>query len=228
MKYELLIFDADDTLFNYNEGESFALAASLQAFKINADFNNFRKTYSDINKSLWQDFELNQISADDLKIERFRRLFSSLNIGIDAEKFSDLYLHNLSKAVFLIDGALELIKKLSRNYRLVIITNGLTKVQRPRFNKSAIGKYFETYIISEEIGLQKPDPGIFKFTFNKTKYNKKDKTLMIGDNLGSDILGGNLFGIDTCWYNPGQKANLTGITPTFEIHRLSALLTLLK
>lgn len=219
--------DADDTLFDYSKGEQYALEKSLEEFGINDSFEQIRRNYTEINLAIWKEFEKGTISADDLKVARFDRLFERIGAEVNAAKFSDSYLTNLSEATFLINGIEELLKELHGKFKLAIITNGLTKVQRPRFDRSRIGKYFDEYIVSEEIGLQKPDPAIFDYAFKKLDHADKSTSLMIGDNLNSDILGGYRFGIDTCWFNPERKENESSVVPTFTIVSLQELRELL-
>ncbi|MBU1096519.1 MAG: YjjG family noncanonical pyrimidine nucleotidase [Bacteroidetes bacterium] len=223
MRYSLLLFDADGTLYDYEKGEVFALKKSLEEFGIENDFDKNLLLYKSINSALWREFELKKISADDLKVERFNRLFTTLNKSVNTKKFSDVYLENLSKATFIFQGVDHLLEELFPLVPMVIITNGLKQVQRPRFDRSSIGKYMQEYIISEEIGLQKPDPGIFEYAFRKLNFKEKNSALIIGDNLHSDILGGLNYGIDTCWFNPANQINDTEIRPTYTISKLTDL-----
>jgi putative hydrolase of the HAD superfamily len=114
------------------------------------------------------------------------------------------------------------------NYKLAIVTNGLKDVQNNRIRKSVIGEYIKDIIISEEVGISKPDPGIFEHAFNNIEQYDKSRVLMVGDSLSSDIQGGINFGIDTCWYNPHKTQNQTQISPSYEISNLMELLSILE
>jgi FMN phosphatase YigB (HAD superfamily) len=92
---------------------------------------------------------------------------------------------------------------------------------------SSIGHLFSEIVISEEVGLAKPDPAIFDLALARIGHPDRDRVLMIGDNLGSDILGGFDSGIDTCWYNPAGSANGLDVAPTYEIRELREILELL-
>lgn len=227
MKYELLLLDADDTLFDYKKGEEFAFFKSLEEFGISYEFDSYLDQYRSINSRIWKEFERKEITAEELKTERFKRLFEATGLDKNPADFSNTYLKNLSYATFLIPGVDELLNELSGNIRLAIITNGLTKVQRPRFDRSRIGHFIESYIISEEIGLQKPDPAIFKYTLDKLDHVRKESVLIVGDNINSDILGGITFGIDTCWYNPANQPVPNGIHPTYLIHDIRDIKSIL-
>ncbi len=224
MKYKLLIFDADKTLYDFDATEKFALENVFRAFGLPYKEEVHLKLFHEINKQIWAEFERKEISADELKPERFRRFFNRIgNDEIEPKKFSDVYLSFLAKNNELLPGAKKIIHELSADFKLVLLTNGLSFVQNFRLNSSELREYFDALIISEDVGLVKPDPQIFSLIFEELDFNDKEKTLMVGDNLSSDILGGINFGIDTCWFNPAKKENNTDITPTYEISRLYQL-----
>ncbi len=160
--------------------------------------------------------EQGRITLKELKTERFKRLFMHHGLDMDAEVFGQTYLNNLGKEVHLIGGVTEMLSSLTGS-KLAILTNGFKDVQLARIGGSVLKNSFEAIITSEETGYQKPQAEIFEYTFNKLQLTDKSRVLMIGDSLSSDIQGGNNFGIDTCWFNPQQKINLTTAIPTYEI-----------
>jgi len=170
--------------------------------------------------------EKGEITAAALRTTRFSRLFDAVGIQGEPEPFSDAYLRHLANCGDLIEGAESLIQQLSKSYRIALITNGLSDVQRPRLAASPLEPYFETITISDEIGVAKPDPGIFDVAFGQMGNPEKTAVLIIGDSLSSDMQGGLNYGIDTCWYNPENK--LTDMPVTNNIQRLDELQILLK
>ncbi|EKQ56670.1 MULTISPECIES: YjjG family noncanonical pyrimidine nucleotidase [unclassified Clostridium] len=227
MKYEVIIFDADETLFDFKKSEKEAFKNTMIEFNIGYDENYHLPIYSNINTAIWKEFELGTITQSKLKVDRFKRFSNALNIKFDEIKFSKSYMKHLANASFLYKDSINLVNDLSISYKLVILTNGLTDVQDKRIRKSIISKYFEDIIISEEVGVSKPNPKIFELSLNNINYRNKEKVLMVGDSLTSDILGGLNFGIDTCWFNPSNIINKTEIKPTFEISSLLELKKLL-
>ncbi len=173
------------------------------------------------------EYEKNNITQETLRTERFRLLFKDLMIEINEKEFSLQYLKYLSESSFIISGADEICKYLHNNYKIALLTNGISVVQRNRLNHSVIKEYIDYCIISEEAKYSKPDIGIFKYAEKITKHYDKEKMIIIGDSLTSDILGGINYGIDTCWYNSENKMNDTNIKPKFEINKLSEVLKLL-
>jgi len=161
-------------------------------------------------------------------VRRFELLFEVLEITADAEEFSKRYLVHLARAADLMDGAETVVRRLHEHFRLAIITNGLKEVQRPRLECSPIAVFFEDVFISEEIGAAKPDPRFFEAVFARIGNPTREKVLVIGDSLTSDIQGGNLFGLDTCWFNPHRKPAAAQFPATYEIQALSQLPGLLE
>ena len=226
MKYSFLIFDADGTLFDFDRAEAYALKETLVHFRMPSyDEEHHLSLYKEINHEVWSEFERGEIAAEKLKADRFRRMFARLGTDtIDPDACSRFYLQVLSTCTFLIDGAVELIDSLDGSMTLCLLTNGLSSVQHPRFKASPVGSRFPHIVVSEDVGVAKPNPEIFQIAFDKAGWKDKKSALMIGDSLQSDIKGGINFSIDTCWLNPKKLKNSTDIAPTFEIHALGELL----
>lgn len=227
MKYEIILFDADETLYDFKKSEREAFKNTMLKFNINYDENYHLEIYKEINSALWKEFEQRLVTQEVLKIERFKRLSKALKIRFDENEFANSYIENLADASFLYDNSLELIETLNKSFRLAIVTNGLTSVQNKRIRQSNIAKFFDAIVISEEILIAKPNPKIFEHTLKLMNFSDKSKVLMIGDSLSSDIQGGINFGIDTCWYNPNKIINETSIKPTYEISNFDELKLLL-
>ncbi len=225
MKYSFIIFDADGTIFDFDRAEKYALKKTLVHFRIvSYDEGDHLSLYKEINHGVWSEFEQGKITAEELKAERFKRMFARLNIDtIDPAVCSRFYLNTLSTCTFLMDGAMELLDSFDDSMTLCLLTNGLSSVQHPRFKVSPIGTRFPHIVVSEDVGVAKPDPEIFRIAFDEAGWYDKESALMIGDSLQSDIKGGINFGIDTCWLNRKKLKNSTGIAPTFEIQALRDL-----
>jgi putative hydrolase of the HAD superfamily len=228
MKYEIIIFDADETLFDFKKSEREAFKNTMLEFDIEYDENYHLKIYQGINTAIWKEFEDGIITQEKLKIERFKRLSENLNAGFDEVAFAKSYMKHLSHASFLYDDSISLVKSLHKDYRLTIVTNGLKDVQDHRIRKSVIARYFEDIVVSEEVNISKPDPKIFEHALNNIKHTDKSKVLIIGDSLTSDIQGGINLGVDTCWFNPNKILNKTEIKPTYEISSLMELKEILE
>lgn len=223
MKYEIILFDADETLFDFKKSERDALQNTMLEFAIAYNEDYHMKVYKEINTAIWKEFENGRIAQNKINVERFKRLSDQLNAGFDGVQFAKSYQKHLAGASYLYDDSIGLVASLHQDYRLAIITNGLKDIQEYRIRKSIIAKYFEDIVVSEEVAVAKPDPGIFEHALRNLKHTDKRKVLMVGDSLTSDIQGGINFAIDTCWFNPNRIANQTGIKPTYEIAKLTEL-----
>jgi YjjG family noncanonical pyrimidine nucleotidase len=222
VKYDWLLIDADGTLFDYDTAEGKALAGTFE--QLGLPFRpEYTEQYRTVNALMWKAFEEGKITQEQLRIQRFEMFFKTVGVQSDAVAFGQNYLKNLSACSDLIDGAEQVISELYGKVKLMLITNGLKDVQRPRFGRSSIRKYFADIIISEEVGCAKPDAEIFKIAFDKMGNPPSQAVLMIGDSLSSDIQGGNNAGIDTCWYNPAKLPHNGQYQINYEINRLQEL-----
>ena len=225
MKYQAVLFDADGTLFDFHRAESYALEEAFRELGL-AFRPEYRESYERINREVWRQFERGEISSVQLRTLRFERFLAEIGAAVDADEMSACYLSWLARAEFLLDGARELVESLSGKVKLAIVTNGLKDVQRGRFGRSPIREHFDSIVISEEVGVQKPDPAIFEYALENLEHEDKRSVLMVGDSLTSDIQGGVNFGIDTCWFNPAGSRLPESPTPSYVIERLDELLPL--
>lgn len=226
MKYKWLLLDADGTLFDYDLAEATALRQTFE--ELGCGYKaRYADAYRQINGWIWLEFEQGRITQERLRTRRFELLFEHLELECDAETFSARYLSNLAKGTDLIGGVEEVLRALHGKVGLVMITNGLKDVQRPRFAQSLIAEYFADFLISEEVGAAKPSREIFDVAFARMGQPHKDEVLIVGDSLSSDIKGGNNYGIDTCWFNPAGKPRSLDVEVRYEIGDLCELLGIL-
>lgn len=228
MKYKNFLIDLDDTLLNFQESEKLCLKNTLVHFEISSRAEEFFKEYKLINDDLWKQLELGLVEKDFLKIERFRQTLNLFNLDTSAEEMSEYYLNQLPLNVVLNDHAVELCAFLKEYGTITIITNGIKFVQHQRINNSKIKDYIDLICVSEECGYAKPDVRFFDFTLNQIPHAKKSETVIIGDRLEADIKGGELFGIDSVWFNHDRIQNLTNIKPTYQVHTLKDIIELFK
>lgn len=227
MKYKWLMFDADGTLFDYDKAEITALQRSFE--DIGHPFDpDYLAIYRRFNAKLWQDFEAGLIVQDHLKVKRFELLLANLDIEADPSSFSLNYLRHLSNCPDLLEGAEDVVRRLARSVSMILITNGLKEVQRPRIGMSSINDCFADLVISEEVGSAKPHAAIFDEAFARMGNPLKADVLIVGDSLTSDIKGGHDYGIDTCWYNPARLSRGREVECSHEIMHLKELLNIVE
>ncbi len=216
VKYTTILFDADNTLFDFYRAEREALVDALRFMKVEPN-EDMIGVYSGINDALWKKLERGEISKAALREERFHRFCAHYALTTDVPRLAVAYTDFLTQKRFLMDGALEACKTLSERCRLYIITNGISSVQRGRFEASPLSAYIQKLFISEEIGCEKPCREYFDAVASAIPCFDADKTLVVGDSLSSDIKGGILAGIDTCWMNPSEKPIPDGMPITYVV-----------
>ena len=228
--YTWLLFDADGTLFDFDRAEAQALQLTLAQASDqlgSEDLAAYRQAFKRINGDLWRLFEDGGISQDTLKVARFAQLLDETGLNGDPQAMSAIYLANLALNSDLLPGAESVLETLSGRFQMAIITNGLKAVQRPRFGRATISAHFAAVIISDEVGVAKPNPRIFDAAFDQMDNPNRDEVLIIGDSLTSDIAGGINYGIDTCWYNPQGRVHPADMSIQYEIQTLLQLPKLL-
>jgi YjjG family noncanonical pyrimidine nucleotidase len=220
--YRWLLFDADGTLFDYDRAERAALEQALAGIGVPFDPGHLA-TYRRINGALWQGVERGDITPGVVKVRRFELLLEAIRVAHSPATLSAAYLECLANCSELVEDAEAVLAALHGRYRIAILTNGLTVVQRGRLARSAIRHHISDIIISEEIGAAKPAKEFFDTAFARLGHPSKREVLMIGDGWASDIQGAVQYGIDACWYNPGRKPRPANHEITREISSLREL-----
>jgi 2-haloacid dehalogenase len=208
MKYDLVLLDADGTLFDFDAAAASAFRVTCAEAGIVGDQTLFER-YLEINHALWAALECGEIDKESLKAERFRRLFAERAIVADAMAFSGRYLEHLAEGSQLLEGAETFVRTVERSGAdLAIITNGISSVQRGRFFRSPLAALIPHLFISEELGAEKPATGFFSEAFRRLGRDEAEKAgvIVMGDSWSADIVGALGFGLDALWFNPAGKS----------------------
>ena len=222
-----VLFDLDDTLFDFHKAEKIALTKTLVHFGIDPTEETLA-LYSTINAAHWKRLELGEISREEVKVGRYRELFKTIGVECDPVKATAYYESMLAIGHYFMPGAPELLEELYRKYRLYIVSNGTAKVQEGRIGSSGIAKYMDGIFISQILGANKPDKQFFDICFAEMPDFSLSETVIIGDSLSSDIKGGINAGITTVWFNPKRIENDSNIKPDYTIKELSEVPGLLS
>lgn len=203
-RFDIVLLDADETVYDFKLAEKTAVSIVLREFGVDPT-DEVIATYSAINLRCWKALERGELSREDLKSTRFRLLFEAIRAPLcDQYAVNMTYERNLAKQSFLLDGALEFVKKLHEYCRIYLATNGLTIPQTGRFSRSAIKPYVDGIYISEQIGHSKPDKAFYDYIFRDLGITDTSHVIMLGDSLTSDMLGGRNAGLTTCHYLNGE------------------------
>lgn len=225
---DTLLFDLDNTLLDFDKAEANALTKALWDAGITVT-EEMLSRYNKINLAQWKLLEQGKMTREEVKIRRFKLLFQEFDIKISPEDVAKHYQTYLGQGHYFIEGAEEVLEKLSTKYRIYVVTNGTLSVQRGRLESSGIKKYLQGIFISEEIGYNKPSVEYFNKCFTQIPDFKKENTVIIGDSLSSDIQGGINAGIKTIWFHrPQDLTKNSQPKPDYEIKSLKSLLKMLK
>lgn len=222
-----LLFDFDNTLVDFTNTAKKSLWQTFESYQQECT-EEIYQLYKKINHQVWRDFEDGKITAEALRIKRFADLFEAIKVeNIPPTQFSQRFLENLVLLTEPYEGVMELLSTLKGKYRMSIVTNGLKEVQRPRLKRLGMMDFFDSIIVSDEIGFKKPQSEFFEYVFQTIPNPPaKSETLIIGDSINSDIRGGRNFGIKTCWSSQDKK-NGTKIKPNYVISNVLELKELL-
>ncbi|MDH3273299.1 MAG: YjjG family noncanonical pyrimidine nucleotidase [Gammaproteobacteria bacterium] len=225
MRYSTFLLDLDHTLFDSDASESAAFAQTMAAAGV-GNPARYAASYQSINLELWARVERGEISPQHVRTRRFERLAAEEDIDADPLQMAEDFVSGLGANGDLYDGAREMLEQLSDQATLALITNGLGEVQRTRIERLGIDEYFDAVVISAEVGAAKPGTKIFDIAFEALDFPSRKRSLMVGDNLASDIQGGANYGIATCWYNPNGDSVRDADHVVHEINDLAELLGL--
>ena len=234
LKYADLFIDFDDTLYDTRGNADIALSELYAHFGLERYFDNpqqFTDAFWETNVQLWGQYARGEIARDYLMIERMRRPLA-LGMGERATVdyclgMSDWYLDCCADKSGVVEGAHEVMTYLKRRgYRLHICSNGFHEVQYRKLKASRLHDYFDTIVLSEDAGANKPSRAFFDYALEKSGA-KVSHTLMIGDNFMTDIQGAKSAGLDTMFYNARPESFEAPEPVTYEIHRLREIINIL-
>ncbi len=217
-----IFLDLDDTILDFHRGEKEAITKTLEEFGVSVNDGVIEK-YREFNRLCWQALERGEMTRETVLTRRFELFFESLGKNISPKDVQYFYERRLSEGCYFIDGAKELLESLCDKYDLYITSNGTAFVQDRRIKKSGIAAYFKDIFISERMGANKPSAEFFDACFEKMKNKSRSETIIIGDSLTSDILGGINAGIHTCHFTLGKVFEYTDIKPEFSLDKLSEI-----
>jgi putative hydrolase of the HAD superfamily len=205
--YKHIFFDLDHTIWDFDKNAEETLQELYLVYDLpglglhSADL--FIETYTRNNHQLWADYHTGKINKQTLREMRFKKTF--LDLGLSPEviptQFEDDYVAICPTKTNLFEGAHETLQYLHGKYTMHLITNGFKESQDLKIKGAGIGKYFDQIIVSEDVGVNKPDPAIFQHALNVAGA-EKETSIMIGDSLEADVMGALNFGMDAIYFNP--------------------------
>lgn len=229
-KYKHIFFDLDRTLWDFDTNSRSALSELYASFQL-ADrgvrsAETFIGVYETINRALWSRYRNGRLSKKQLRTTRFSKTLEHLgcadtDLGLQLEgAYLDLSPHKTAVE----PNALEILEYLHKEYKLHIITNGFEEVQHIKLHKSGMSDFFEHVVTSEAASARKPGREVFEYAFALARA-AAEESLMVGDDLETDIAGARNMQMDHVFYNPRRTEHKETIT--YEIADLSELRSML-
>jgi HAD superfamily hydrolase (TIGR01549 family) len=226
-----VLFDLDDTLFDHQ----YAARAALQAVQACHDcfravaFEELARAHARFLEDLHHDVMLGRIPLDAARRERFRRLFGAM--GVEADEAltavaAVAYRERYQRARRAIDGANALLPLIKARAHVGVVSNNLLEEQREKLRHCGLDRFVDTLVVSEEAGVSKPDPIIFRLALDRLVCDPRE-AVMIGDSWRADVAGARAAGIRAIWFNPagGERPDpavplLASLTPPDEAMRM--------
>ncbi len=221
-----ILFDVDDTLFDRHGAQLMALDAVVREFPdvfASIDHRIVVDAFLESDRIIVQEFSESDYAFEEARSRR-QRLFLRL-LGLDespVEEMAEFYVEVYPRAHAPIEGAESVVEELAARFRLGVVSNGFPDVQYQKLETLGIHRFFECIVLSEELGIRKPDPGIF-WRATELLGVRPDDCLYVGDSYANDVVGANQAGMRVCWFNPGGQAVQGDILPDLEVRALKEI-----
>ncbi|WP_222846016.1 pyrimidine 5'-nucleotidase [Legionella geestiana] len=221
--YDWILFDADKTLFHFDDysGLNCMFKKNFEIDFCEQDYQNFQI----ISKPLWTSYQNGEINAQYLQEQRFYSWAKKLQIS--TAQLNSIFMQTMAEISKPMQGVESLLNFLKGKAKLGIITNGFIELQQTRLERTGLKDFFEIHVISEQVGIAKPDPGIFEHALTLAGNPSRKQVLMVGDTFETDILGGISAELDTCWLNPEAILCSPNIKINYQIRSITELQDLL-
>jgi HAD superfamily hydrolase (TIGR01509 family) len=227
-----ILFDLDDTLFDRQRAQLMVLDVIAREFS---------DVFAGVDRQAMVDafLESDRITLLELygdipmvKNVRIRRAQVFLDLlGLDeayADAIAELYVAAYPRSNAPIDGAVAVVEALAPKFQLGIVSNGAPDVQYRKLETLGLRQWFECIVLSEELGIRKPDPRIFWHATGLLG-REPEECLCVGNSYAADIVGGKKAGVRVCWFNPGGlRPAQVGVESDYEIRTLDEILEILK
>jgi putative hydrolase of the HAD superfamily len=210
MRYKHLFFDLDHTIWDFDKNAEETLHELYHTYKLHDlglhSANQFIETYTQNNHQLWADYHLGKITKQVLRETRFSKTF--IDLGISPEhiprQFEDDYVNICPTKTNLFPKTHETLSYLKNKYSMHVISNGFKESTEMKIHNNGLGIYFDNVIISEVVGINKPDKAIFEHALSLADAHVSE-SMMIGDSIEADIRGAQNFGMKAIYFNPEGK-----------------------
>ena len=225
MKYRYLLVDNDNTLMDFNLAEKYALAETLANAGLPVD-EETTTAYHQINDELWKALERGETTQAELKVERFAQLLDYLGKPRDtAAALGAAYAENLGNHADLLPDAMAFMEAVHGKVKIALVSNGISRIQRHRLSLCPFTPMLDAVVISEEIGVSKPDPAMIDKALEMLGCTDKHEAVMLGDSLSADVGAAVNAGVDSIWLS---AKGLTSDKATYSVKTLAEALKIIE
>lgn len=226
-RFTTILWDVDGTLLDFTFSQRYAITKCFRSIGREITEEIIAR-YAQINDSYWKRLELGEITKAELLVGRFVTLFEEYDIhGVDVEAFRQEYQEALGSVYSFIDDSLTICRALRGQVKQYVVTNGVASTQENKLKLSGLAEVMDGLFISEKVGAPKPHREFFDYCLAHVEEKDREKILIVGDSLSSDIKGGAEAGLATCWYRPEGTENGTMLQPDYEISSLCQIYEIL-
>jgi len=187
-----------------------------------ADFDAFERHHIVYLEEMHIEVLAGRIDLDEARRERFRRVFRALGVTLDdrhVDTVATAYRSGYLAARRVIAGAADLLAAIRPHARIAIVTNNLLEEQRDKLRFCGLDGYVDELVVSDDVGVAKPDRGIFEIALGRLGVTAED-AVMVGDSWANDIAGAVGAGIRAVWFNPARIPMPPQPRGVAEIHAL--------
>lgn len=217
-----VLFDLDDTLFDHQHASACALDELRIRYAADITFEAFAAVHARVLEKYHLRFLNGEFTLDAARAARMVEMFAAFGEAVSEGKAMEVALryrelHQANRR--LVAGASELLEALHGRTKLAIVTNNSVTEQWDKLRYLGIADLFDAVLISEEIGITKPDRAIFNAALCRLDCAQGD-AVMVGDNWEADVMGATAAGIAAIWFNRFNQPRRAPV-PTAEINALA-------
>lgn len=224
LAFDILLWDVDGTLLDFHAAENIGIHSLFVDFGLGECTDEMIALYSAINANYWKKLETGEMSRAEILVKRFESFFNQIGVGpVDCEAFDAAYQKRLGETVIFRDKSYDLVKSLKGTIPQYAASNGTTVAQTGKLTKSGLINLLDGVFLSEQLGAAKPSAEFFEQVFKQIGAVNRERVLIVGDSLSSDILGAKNAGIKSCWYNPSHTVNTGTVFADFEADNLNQI-----
>lgn len=206
--YKFILLDLDYTLLDFSADMVMAFEKLYRHFGFDKEVPysvEMLDTYEKHNNVWWGKYERGECSKPVLLRSRFVDFLAETGFTADPDELNETYLGFLGTGGVPYPGAIDFLKTLYERYQVYIVTNGNAYTAKHRLENSGVDKLIHGYFVSEAVGAFKPDKKYFDYVGEHIPGFKKDRAIIIGDSVSSDINGAVNAGIDSLWYTGARR-----------------------